>query len=436
VQAGDVSFTGPDQWRDRQRPHDYDAVVVGASIAGCTVATFLGRQGARVALLERSPNEDLYKVICTHAIMPCATGTLRRLGLVEQIEAAGGLRNAADLWTHRGWVRPRPPAGVKELPYGYNIRRERFDPMIRSLAAHTDGVDYVPGATVSELIRDQRGRPRGVRATVGGEDREVHARVVIGADGRDSKVAELAGLPAKIKPNVRFAYFAHYKNLTVPSAQPMTLWNLEPGGAAAFVNDDGITVMVCTPTKDQLPEFREDLEGAYVRYLADLPEGPDLSAGRRVTKIMGRLDMSNIRRRASGPGVALVGDAAQATDPLVGVGCGWALQSGEWLASELDGTLSSDRHVDRALGRYRRQHRRALAVHHWMISDYSTGRPLSPMERMLFTAAPRDQHVARALHMLLSRMATPQRTITPGVIARAAWVSARVALTRTKRDWL
>ena len=409
---------------------EYDAVVVGGSIAGCTAATFLGRQGARVALLERSPNEDAYKVICTHAIMPCATGTLRRLGLVEQIEAAGGLRNAADIWTRRGWVRPRPAAGVKELPYGYNIRRERLDPMIRSLAASTEGVDYLPGATVTELIRDQAGRPSGVRAAVGGEDREVHARVVIGADGRDSKVAKLAGLPAKIKPNGRFFYFAHYENLTVPSAKPMTLWNLEPGGAAAFVNDDGITVMVCSPTKDELPQFREDLEGAFVRYFADLPEGPDLSAGRRVTKIMGRLDMSNIRRRACGPGVALVGDAAQTSDPLVGVGCGWALQSGEWLASELDGTLSSNRDVDRALDRYRRRHRRALAVHHWMISDYSTGRPLNPLERMLFTAAPRDQHVARALHMLLTRMATPQRIFTPGLLARAGWVSARQALTK------
>lgn len=431
--TGDADSLAPDPWRDRRRAYDYDAVVVGASVAGCTVATLLGRLGARVALLERSPNEDVYKVICTHAIMPSATGTLRRLGLVEQIEAAGGVRNAADLWTRRGWVRPRSPAGGGELPYGYNIRRERFDPMIRSLAACTDGVDYVPGATVTDLIRDQAGRPSGVRAAIGGEGREVRARVVIGADGRDSKVAELAGLPAKIKPNARFAYFAHYENLTVPSEQPMTLWNLEPGGAAAFVNDDGITVMVCTPTKDRLPEFREDLEGAFVRYFADLPEGPDLSAGRRVTKIMGRLDMSNIRRRASGPGVALIGDAAQATDPLVGVGCGWALQSGEWLASELDGTLSSDRDVDHALGRYRRRHRRALAVHHWMISDYSTGRPLNPMERMLFTAAPRDQHVARALHMLLSRMATPQRTITPSVVARAAWVSARAMLTSTKR---
>jgi menaquinone-9 beta-reductase len=409
---------------------EYDAVVVGGSVAGCTAATFLGRQGARVALLERSPKQDAYKVICTHAILACATDTLHRLGLVEQIEAAGGLRNHADFWTRRGWVRPRPPGGVKELPYGFNIRRERFDPMIRSLAASTDGVDYLPGATVTELIRDPAGRPRGVRAALSGEVREVRARVVIGADGRDSKVAELAGLPAKVKPNERFCYFAHYKDLTAPSGKPVTLWTLEPGGAAAFVNDDGITVMVACPHKDQLPEFREDLEGAFDRYLADLPEVPDLSAGQRVSKIMGRLDMSNIRRRASGPGVALVGDAAQATDPLWGVGCGWALQSGEWLANELAGTLGSDRDVDRALVRYRRKHRRALAAHHWLICDYATGRPLNLLERMLFAAAPRDQHVARAIVRLASRMATPQRVLTPGLIARAGWVSARMALTK------
>jgi menaquinone-9 beta-reductase len=407
---------------------EYDAIVVGGSIAGCATATFLGRQGARVALLERSPKEDAYKLVCTHAILASATNTLRRLGLAEQIEMAGGLRNHADFWTRRGWVRPRPPAGVKELPYGYNIRRERLDPMIRSLAASTEGVEYLAGATVTEMIRDRKGRPRGVKAAVGGEDREVHARVVIGADGRDSKVAELARLPAKVKPNARFAYFAHYENLTVPGAKPVTLWNLEPGGAAVFVNDDGISVVGCMPHKDLLPEFREDLEGAFGRYIAALPEGPNLSTGRRVTKIIGRLDMSNIRRRVSGPGVALVGDAAQASDPLWGVGCGWALQSGEWLASELVGALGSDRDVDRALVRYRRRHWRALAAHHWLICDYSTGRPLNPLERALFTAATRDQHVARAIVRLAGRMATPQRVLTPALIARAGWVSARMQL--------
>jgi flavin-dependent dehydrogenase len=406
----------------------YDAVVVGGSIAGCTAATFLGRQGARVAVLERSPNEDAYKVICTHAIQASATNTLRRLGLAGQIEAAGGLRNHADFWTRRGWISPKPPAGVKELPYGYNIRRERLDPMIRSLATSTEGVDYMPAATVSDLIHDETGRPCGVRAAVGGEDREVRARVVVGADGRDSKVAERAGLPAKVKQNARFAYFAHYEDLEFAGALPATGWFLEPGAAAVFVNDDRISVVSCMPHKDRLPEFREDLEGAFARYIADLPDGPDLSTGRRVTKIMGRLDMSNIRRRVSSPGVALVGDAAQASDPLWGVGCGWALQSGEWLAEELEGAFGSNREIDRALARYRRRHRRLLAMHHWMICDFATGRPLNPLERMLFRAAAHDQNLARAMFRLGTRLATPQRVITPALIARVVWVNARLAL--------
>jgi flavin-dependent dehydrogenase len=409
---------------------DYDAVVVGGSIAGCAAATFLGRQGARVALLERSPREDAYKVICTHAIQASATNTLRRLGLTEKIEAAGGIRNHAKFWTRAGWVFPQPPPGAAELPYGYNIRRERLDPMIRSLASSTAGVDYLPGATVTELLRGSDGRATGLRAVVDGEgEREVRAPVVIGADGRDSRVAALAGLPAKVRHNARFAYFAQYTDLDFPGP-PVTGWFLEPGGAAVFKNDDGIAVVACVPHENRLPEFRADLEASYARYVAALPEGPDLSTGRRVSKIMGRLDMSNIRRRASSPGVALVGDAAMASDPLWGVGCGWALQTGEWLAQELTGAFGSEREIDRALVRYRRKHRRQLAAHHWMICDFATGRPLNPLERMLFTAAAHDQDVARGMFRLATRMATPQRALTPGLLARAGWVSARLALGR------
>lgn len=402
----------------------YDAVVVGASIAGCATATFLGRRGASVALLERSPNEDAYKVICTHAIQPSACGTLRRLGLAERIEAAGGVRSHPSFWSRGGWIHPTPPPGVTELPCGYNLRRERLDPIIRSLAASTGGVEYVPGAAVTGLIRNDGGRPSGVRARVHDREREFRARVVIGADGRDSTIAELARLPAKTKPNARFAYFAHYEGLEF-GGRAATGWLLEPDAAAVFRNDAGISVVACVPHRDRLPEFRTDLEAAFTRFIAGLPDGPDLSSGRRVTQIMGRLDMSNISRRAAAPGLALVGDAALASDPLWGVGCGWALQGGEWLAQELAGSFGSEREIDRALGRYRRRRRRALAAHHWMICDFAKGRALNPVERLLFAAAARDEEVARSVFKLGARLEKPQRVLTPRLIARAGRVALR-----------
>ena len=89
------------------------------------------------------------------------------------------------------------------------------------------------------------------------------------------------------------------------------------------------------PHLNRLPEFREDLKGAYVRYLGALPDPPDLSGATRERKLIGKLKLPNVSRPAARPGLAFVGDAALSRDPLWGVGCGWAFQSTEWLADEL-----------------------------------------------------------------------------------------------------
>src|SRR3954463_15055340 len=116
----------------------YDVAIVGASIAGCTAATLLGRQGARVALVERHADPDFYKALCTHFIQASATPTIERIGLGERIADAGGVRDGVGLWTRWGWVRPVPGDDYPHPRYGYDIRREKLDPMLRELAAGTD----------------------------------------------------------------------------------------------------------------------------------------------------------------------------------------------------------------------------------------------------------------------------------------------------------
>ena len=68
---------------------DFDAVVVGASVAGCTAARLFAQRGARVALVERRPDVDAYKTVCTHYIQPSATPTIEKLGLAALIEEHG-----------------------------------------------------------------------------------------------------------------------------------------------------------------------------------------------------------------------------------------------------------------------------------------------------------------------------------------------------------
>ena len=81
-----------------------DVIIVGASVGGCTAAMLFARQGLRVALLERSKDINTYKKVCTHYIQPNAVPTLKRLGLTDEIEAAGGIRNGSQAWTRWGWV--------------------------------------------------------------------------------------------------------------------------------------------------------------------------------------------------------------------------------------------------------------------------------------------------------------------------------------------
>ncbi|HVS28816.1 MAG TPA: NAD(P)/FAD-dependent oxidoreductase [Solirubrobacteraceae bacterium] len=389
----------------------FDAAIVGASTAGCTAARLLALAGARVALIERRPALDAYKTVCTHYIQSSAAPVVQRLGLAKLIEARGANRNAIELWTpYSGWI--RPPGGA---PQGYSVTRRTLDPLLRGLAADTPGVEYLPGWSAVGLLGD--GRPAGVEV----EDRRhvrrrISARLVVGADGRDSAVARMAGIRGRVRPHKRFFYWAYWRGVR-PDDGLSRMWLMEPDCAYTFPNEDGLTAVLAAPHKDRLPEWRADLDGSYARLIAGLPDAPDLSAAERDSKLLGKLELPNIARPASRPGVALVGDAALASDPLWGVGCGWAFQSAAWLADAAGPALSGG-DLDAALERYRRVHRRRLGPHHFLIADLASARPANPVERLLYRAAARDPWVASRFEEVGSRRRSPARMLAPGVLAR------------------
>lgn len=399
----------------------HDVAVVGASVAGSAAAIFLARAGLRVALIERNPDPAAYKRVCTHFIQSSATPTMQRLGLVEPIERAGGVRNSAHIWTPWGWIRPPD----EPRPRGYNIRRQTLDPMLRRMAMDTPGVDYIAGETARELLREH-GRVTGVRLeSVEGRTRTVPARLVVGADGRNSRIAEQSGLPADVRHNHRFAYFAYFRNLSPPAGNASLMWMRNPDVAYVFPNEDGITILACMPTRERLPAFKADLDRAFREYLLGFPDMPDFTGAERISGMLGMLDMPNISRPASMPGLALVGDAALASDPLWGVGCGWALQSAEWLAESTVEALRRGGPVelDRGLVRYRKRHARTLNGHHRIIVDYASGRPFNLVERLFFPASVRDPATARHFEAFGSRRISPGEFLRPTAVLRAAWVN-------------
>jgi flavin-dependent dehydrogenase len=404
---------------------DYDAVIVGASLSGCAAAILLGRAGARVALVEKQPDPAAYKRMCSHYIQASAVPTIERLGLLEPILAAGGVRSSVHAWTRWGWI--EPPAD--EALSGLNLRRELLDPMVRETAAATAGVELMLGMTAERLLQEDGAFAGVAVCDRDGNEAELRAPLTIGADGRDSRVAELSGVPTKTFPHGRIAYGGYFEGPAPAVAPDASFWMLDPQWAAAFPTDGGLTFYAAMVTKDRLPDFKRDPEKALVSFVANVPDPPPILEGRLVEPVLGKIDMLNKMRVPAAPGLALVGDAALATDPLFGVGCGWAMQSGEWLAESVAPALRGDEALDDGLSRYRRRHRRALRGHAFLIHDYATGRKMQPPERAMFAAAARDSKVATEFIRFGTRSAGPARMFAT-MMPRAIAVNARHALAR------
>ncbi|WP_371619043.1 NAD(P)/FAD-dependent oxidoreductase [Streptomyces sp. NBC_00454] len=409
--------------RPESAGYEYDVVISGAGLAGSAAAILLARRGVRVALMERRSDPEAHKVLCTHSLTANAYPVLEELGLVPDLEKAGAVRNQARWYTRWGWIEPRGAATGPELPYGYNVRRSTLDPLIRSRAARTPGVDLLLGHQVTGLLREA-GRTVGVRASTPLGEREIRARLVVGADGNNSAVAKFADVPAQQHENGRFGYFAHYRNLPLPGGISQA-WFLEPDMAYAFANDDGVTVLAVLPDKKRLPAFREDLEGSFLEFVRALPEAPPVDSAERITKITGTVDYPLHSRKPTAPGVALIGDAALTSDPLWGVGCGWALQSARWLAEAVAPAATGRGDLDGSLAVYARRHRRELRGHQYLAADFAKSRPFNPIERLVFSAAARDASLARHMHLFGSRLIGPLRFLNPVVLAKSSAVNLK-----------
>ncbi len=413
---------------------NFDLVVVGASLAGCTCAILAAREGLKVALVERHADPGAHKALCTHFIQPSATPVLRRLGLDVQIEAAGGLRNHLEIHTPYGWVgdhlgtdhRPDHSTGGLAAGHGYNIRRASLDPMIRRMAAQTPGVTLMLGRSASGLVEDgsrivgvRMGDPS--RSDAGGEC--LTAPLVVAADGRLSTLADLAGVPTKTAPTTRFGVICAFRGVRLKRGTTSQMWLSGPNVAYVFPNEDGVTVVAWMGPKEDLEGCRDRPIDALLEHLRRQPDAPELQGATALSPPLVLKDHANRWRPPVHRGMALVGDAQQSLDYLWGVGCGWAFQTSAWLVDALVPTLREGRDPAPALAKYERQCKKGLRGHRFLINDFSGRRNFNPIERLMFSAATKDVAMARHLNRFGARIDPPSRFLAPGALVRAAWVN-------------
>ncbi|RVX45145.1 flavin-dependent dehydrogenase [Nonomuraea polychroma] len=399
---------------------DYDVVIVGASIGGCTAAILYGRAGLRVALLEKHRNIGTAKRLCGHFLLGRAQAPLQRLGLWDDMVATGAGTGDLSIRTEYGWTdRSRVDA-----PPFLNVRRTTLDPILRGRAA-ASGVDLLLGRTVTGQLTEGR-RVTGVRARLLDGTEETHTgRLVVGADGYRSKVASLAGVPERFTPNGRAFFYTYYRNVRHTLPTPAVVWWNDRDWVVLGPTDGGLTEVAVMPAKDTLPPDLTDHAAYIERYVASLPDAPDLTRAERAAKVVIAPDYPLIRRHpVPAPGLALIGDAALTADPTPAPGCTWALLSGQWLADATAPALLAGDDPAAALRRYRRAHRAIEREHAFMRGDAEAGPP-SAVQRLLREAAVHDPEVSRRLALVGMQVAPTTSLLNPALAARALLVRHR-----------
>lgn len=397
----------------------HDVAIVGASLAGSAAAIHFGRAGLKVALLDRVRSMTAYKALCGHYVLGGTRPALERLGVWEEMIAAGAATSALSIWTGGGWIVP-----TSDVPEAISLRRHHLDPLLREMAASTPGVDLMLGHTAAELIETGR-RVTGLVARHDGGSRTVEARLVVGADGHRSVVAALAGVEPKSSANARFLYWGYYSGVRLRSPGDAAVWNIDRNVAVAIPTDGDLMILGAFPTKRLLEEFGGDRLDAIERLFAGLPDGPDLTRAQRESKAIGTSDYPMVRRPPHPrSGLALIGDAATTSDPVPAVGCGWALRSAEWLADATVPALQGGLSLRSGLRAYARRHRFIDRHDRLIRADAQAGEP-NAIQRVIRDAAVGDPKTASKLARFSMRAVPVSALLNPGTIARAMLVAHR-----------
>jgi 2-polyprenyl-6-methoxyphenol hydroxylase-like FAD-dependent oxidoreductase len=340
----------------RRSGRRWDAVIVGARVAGASTALLLARAGLRVLVVDRARRGS--DTLSTHALMRGGVLQLRRWGLLDRVIATGAPPVRRVTFHYGAELMPvslKPHAGVDAL---YAPRRTVLDSLLVD-AAEATGAEFRFGVTMADVLRDGVGRVVGVvlRDHRAGSWTE-RAPLVVGADGRKSLLANRVKAPIIATGAYTGAYLYGY--WAAPDLDGYH-WYYGPGlSAGAIPTNDGFAcVFVGGPPATVAAAMHHRGPAAGHRQLvsrvdADLAE---LTAPAPEDPVRQFRGLPARLHAGYGDGWALIGDAGWWKDPLSTHGMTDALRDAELLTTAVvTGAGSASEHQARlALADYQAQ---------------------------------------------------------------------------------
>jgi flavin-dependent dehydrogenase len=359
--------------------NQYDAIVVGARCAGSPTAMLLARKGYRVLVVDRAsfPSDT----VSTHVIHAPGIAALNRWGLLDQMTATG----CPPIETYSFDFGPFTIKGTPRADDGFSAayapRRTVLDKILVD-AASDAGAEVRERFTVEDIVIED-GAVVGIRGhSENGQTVLERARVVIGADGRNSHVAK-AVRPEQYndKPMLQWSYYTYWSDLPVDGFEIV----IRPDrGFAAAATNDGLTMLVVGWPFAESDAYKADVEANYLKTLELAPEFAERVRGAKREARFAGGSVPNFFRKPYGPGWALVGDAGYNKDPITAQGIPDAFHDAELCSTALDETFSGGRPFEDAMSAYQMtRDARVLPIYEFTTQLATLEAPPAEMQMLL-----------------------------------------------------
>ena len=327
----------------------YDAIIVGARCAGSPLAMLLARKGYRILLLDKAsfPSDT----ISTHHIHQPGVARLKGWGLLEKLRAS----NCPPTTTIKFDVGPfalvGSPPPADRTAEAYAPRRRVLDKILVDAAVEA-GAELRERFTVEELTTDGESIT-GIRGRdANGSTVTEYARIVIGADGARSMVADAVNAPIYFDRGMLTCnYYSYWSGV---QHEGVELYPREGRTIVVDKTNDGLSMICIVFPKGEFDRIRSNIEGEYLRTIQE--NAPTLferlKNGRREERFAGTGFLPNFFRKPYGNGWALVGDAGYVKDPILAQGITNSFSHAEMLAQALDEAFLGLRDMEDALADY------------------------------------------------------------------------------------
>ncbi|WP_428646304.1 FAD-dependent oxidoreductase [Roseibium sp.] len=306
-------------------PHEtYDAIIIGARVAGAATAMLLAKGGARVLLVDSAAR--IGDTLSTHALMRPAVALLERWGLAEKLVEAGTavVTNTTFHYDRERISIPLKPVG--SLPGLISPRRWLLDPMLVD-AAVAAGAEVRLSTRFEGVTTGADGQVSGVvLCDPNGHAYSARCRLLVGADGRVSRVAGAVKAPVlKATPRGAATIYGYFADIPNEGYRWMFSPSLQTG---LIPTNDGLhCVFASCPPADFRVRFGDDAGSGLVAAIAatDPDVAEQLASAGAAQRLIRFGGAPGHIRAGAGAGWALVGDAGYFKDPATAHGISDAL---------------------------------------------------------------------------------------------------------------